>query len=79
LLTVISGVIMLASDLEARLGNRLFPLKMVFVVAAVVLMTLMRRRIAQSNTTSTTRALAAASLVCWLGAIATGRFLAYFQ
>jgi hypothetical protein len=78
-LTVISGVIMLASDLQTRLDNRLFPIKMAFVVAALVLTALLRRRIAQSNTTSMTRALAAASLVCWLGAIATGRFLAYFQ
>jgi hypothetical protein len=78
-LTAASGIVMLASDLEARLGNRLFPLKMLFVVAAVVLTAMMRRRIERSNTSPFTRALAAASLVCWLGAVAAGRFMAFFQ
>jgi hypothetical protein len=78
-LTTASGIVMLASDLEARLGNRLFPLKMLFVVAAVVLTAMMRRRIERSNTSPLTRALAAASLICWLGAVAAGRFMAFFQ
>ena len=77
--TTISGVIMLASDVQAKLGNRLFPLKMIFVALAVVITVLLRRRIEQSSLSGSTRALAAASLVCWLGAIAAGRFRAYFQ
>ncbi len=77
-LTAISGAIMLLSDLT-RLGNRLFPVKMTLVAAAVVLTVVMRRRIARSNESAATRACAAASLACWLGAIAAGRFMAYFQ
>ena len=77
--TTISGVIMVASDVQSKLGNRLFPLKMIFVALAVVITVLLRRRIEQSSLSGSTRALAAASLVCWLGAIAAGRFMAYFQ
>ena len=78
-LTAVSGLIMLASDLQARLGNRVFPLKMLFVVVAVVLTMMMRRRIEQSSVSASTRALALASLLCWVGAVAAGRFMAYFQ
>ena len=77
--TTMSGVIMVASDLQSKLGNRLFPLKMIFVALAVVITALLRRRIEQSSLSGSTRAFAAASLVCWLGAIAAGRFMAYFQ
>jgi len=78
-LTVISGIVMLLSDFQARLGNRLFPMKMAFVVAAIVLMAVMRRRIEREELSPSTRALAAASLACWLGAITAGRFMAFFQ
>ena len=78
-LTVISGVVMLLSDFPARLENRLFPLKMAFVVAAIVLTVLLRRRIENANVSAATRTAAAISLVCWIGAITAGRFLAYFQ
>ena len=77
--TTVSGVIMLASDLQTKLGNRIFPLKMIFVALAVVITVLLRRRIEQSSLTGSTKAFAAASLVCWLGAIAAGRFMAFFQ
>jgi hypothetical protein len=77
--TTISGVIMVASDVQSKLGNRLFPLKMIFVALAVVLTVLLRRRIEQSSLSGSTRAFAAASLVCWLGAIAAGRFMAFLQ
>lgn len=77
--TVASGTIMLLSDLQTRLGNQLFPVKMIFVAGAVVLLALLRRRIASSNVSPSTRVLAALSLVCWLGAIAAGRFMAYLQ
>ena len=48
-LTVASGVIMLLSDLQTRLANQLFPVKMAFVVGAVVLLAVLRRRMAASN------------------------------
>lgn len=78
-LTVISGLVMLLSDLQTRLANPLFPLKMTFVVAAVVLLLPLRRRSERANVSAATRACAAASLVCWLGAIVAGRFMAYMQ
>jgi hypothetical protein len=77
-LTAISGSVMLASDLETKLGNRVFPYKMTLVVIAVVLTLIMRRRVEASSATASTRALAVASLLCWLGAIAAGKFMAYF-
>jgi len=77
-LTAISGLVMLASDLQTKLGNRVFAYKMAFVVIAVVLTVLMRRRVAAPRVTASTRALAAASLLCWLGAVAAGKFMAYF-
>jgi hypothetical protein len=80
--TVLSGVIMLVSDLQTRLANSLFPMKMTFVLAAMVLTLAMRRRIAEagvdSTVSSSTRVLALASLVSWLGAVASGKFAAYF-
>ena len=78
-LTVASGAIMLLSDLQTKLANQLFPIKMVFVAGALVLLVLLRRRISASNVSPLTRALAALSLVCWLGAIVAGRFMAYLQ
>ena len=80
--TLVSGLVMLGSDPQAKLENRLFPLKMLLVAAAVVLTAVLRRRVAsagvESHVSPSTRALAAASLVCWLGAVASGKFAAYF-
>ena len=77
-LTAISGAVMLASDLQAKLGNRLFQYKMALVVLAVVFTVVMPRRLAALPVTRSTRALAATSLLCWLGAVAAGKFMAYF-
>ena len=78
-LTALSGVVMLLSDFQTRVGNKLFPVKMALVVAAIVLTALLRRRVEREDESASARALAAASLVCWLGAIAAGRFMAFFQ
>ena len=77
--TAISGVVMVLSDFETRVTNRLFPLKMACVVAAIVLTALMRRRVERADLSTPTRAMAAASVACWLGAITAGRFMAFFQ
>jgi hypothetical protein len=54
---------------------------MAFVAASVALMVLVRRRVktagASGRETSPGRWLALASLVCWAGAIAAGRFMAF--
>ena len=61
-LTVASGVVMLMSDLQTKLANGLFPVKMAFVVGALVLLAVMRRRIEAANVSTLTRVLAALSL-----------------
>ena len=79
--SAISGAVMLAVDATAKLANPLFVVKMAFVTASVALMFLVRRRVraagAAGRQASTGRWLALASLVCWAGAIAAGRFMAY--
>ncbi len=81
-LTVASGVVMLGTDVQTKLLNRLFPVKMVLVIAAIVLTAALQHRVtASSDGASVPRAmrvLAAASLLCWLGAISAGKFAAYF-
>ena len=77
-LTIASGLIMLLSDLT-RLDNRLFPVKMGCVAAAIVLTLVMRRRVERAGGSGVTRLCAAVSLVCWLGAITSGRYMAYLQ
>ena len=83
-LTAISGLIMLGADLQTKLENRIFPVKMALVAGAVILMLVMRRvvfaRAAPDQTAvpPSARLLALASLLCWLGAVAAGQFAAYF-
>jgi hypothetical protein len=80
--TAASGLIMLAGDATTKLANPLFSVKMIFVAASVALMVLVRRLLRRADTAnlnqSRGRWLAAASLVCWVGAMAAGRFMAYF-
>jgi len=81
-LTVVSGLLMFGSDPQAKIMNRLFALKMLFVIAAIALTVVLRGRVAsagvESNVPPAVRALAAVSLLCWLGAVAAGKFMAYF-
>lgn len=81
-LTVLSGLVMLGSDPQTKITNRLFPLKMLFVVAAIALTLVLRGRVASAGVESrvppAVRVLAAMSLLCWLGAVAAGKFMAYF-
>jgi hypothetical protein len=79
--TVVSGLVMLGTDVQTKVMNRVFPLKMLFVLAAIVLTAVLRTHVASTRVESPSflvRALAAASLVCWCGAIASGKFAAYF-
>jgi len=81
-LTLVSGLVMLGSDPQSKLENRLFLPKMLFVAAAIVLTAVLKRRVAkagvESHVSASSRALAAASILCWLGAVALGKFAAYF-
>ena len=79
--SVISGLVMVAVDATTKLANPLFGVKMIFVAASVVLMVFVRRLVTRADGSSFDRTrgrwLAAASLVCWVGAIAAGRFMAF--
>jgi hypothetical protein len=79
--SVISGLVMVAVDATTKLANPLFGVKMIFVTASVVLMVFVRRLVTRADESSPDRTrgrwLAAASLVCWAGAIAAGRFMAF--
>ena len=81
-ISAVSGFLMLAVDATAKLANPLFGVKMAFVALSVALMVLVRRMLKAGGAArpepSRGRWLALASLVCWAGAIAAGRFMAYF-
>jgi hypothetical protein len=79
-----SGVALLAANASGMLSSTMFFVKMGFVAAAVLIMRLIRGRVfgdaeivRSGNGPSVARGLAAASLLCWLGAIGAGRLTAY--
>jgi len=80
--SAVSGLVMLAVDATSKLANPMFSVKMIFVAASVALMVFVRRLLKTAEPArrepSRGRWLALASLVCWAGAIAAGRFMAYF-
>ena len=80
--SAVSGLVMLAVDATSKLANPMFSVKMIFVAASVALMVFVRRLLKTAaparREPSRGRWLALASLVCWAGAIAAGRFMAYF-
>ena len=82
-LNAISGTILLAIDLAKKLGNADFYVKMAFIAVAVVTLRMLRTDVFGDPSmddrppSSKARILAVTSLVCWLGAIVSGRLLAY--
>jgi hypothetical protein len=79
-ISAVSGFVMVAVDVSAKLANPLFGVKMAFVAASVALMVLVRRRVKAAGVSgceTSGRWLALGSLVCWAGAIAAGRFMAF--
>lgn len=82
-LNAITGVLLLAADATKRLTNPDFYVKMLCVFAGVGLLVVLRRRVFSNPTLDGTplpagaKTLAWASLGCWLGAIVSGRLLAY--
>lgn len=85
LLNAGSGVLLFMANGQALIANWTFLLKIVLIVVGSVLLYGLWRRAAgepeamQSKTafTPATRALAAATILCWLGAITSGRYIAY--
>ena len=81
-INAISGVALFAADATTKGTTTVFLSKLVIIVLAVVVLMSIKRTVfgdgsAAGKTTVTVRALAAASLVLWLAAIATGRYMAY--
>jgi hypothetical protein len=82
-LNAISGLILLAIDLTKKLGNPDFYVKMVFIAIAVVTVRMLKTEafgaaaVDEGPASGKARVLAATSLICWLGAIVSGRLLAY--
>lgn len=78
-----SGTILLIAYPTKALTNPVFWVKLVFVAVGLVQLRLIDRRLLGNESLDTNpvptsaRRLAWVSLVCWAGAIGTGRFLAY--
>lgn len=81
-LNAASGVALLLAYPTKALTNPVFYIKLGLIAAALALFTTIRRRLsgspaAESAIAGRVRTLAVASLMCWAGAILSGRLLAY--
>jgi hypothetical protein len=78
-----TGTVLLMADATTKLTNPDFYVKMVFVFSGVTLLVMMRRKIFRNPKLdevplpSSAKIMAWLSLVCWTGAITSGRLLAY--
>lgn len=77
-LNAVSGTILLMASDPSKLLNPLFYIKMAFIAVAVWLMTREKKQLFGEQPRPAPRWLAVLSLVCWFGAIVTGRLLAYY-
>jgi hypothetical protein len=82
-INAVTGTMLLLADATAKMTNPDFGIKMVFIALAVITQRLIEKRVLrdpqvdQAPPSANARMLAVASLVCWLGAITSGRLLAY--
>jgi hypothetical protein len=81
-LNAATGTILMVVDATTKLRNPDFFVKMGFILVAVIVQRLIEKRVfrdpdVDAPLTTNAKMLAAASLVCWLGAITAGRLLAY--
>lgn len=78
-----TGTILLVADATTKLTNPDFYVKMVFIALAVVNLQMLRSRVFRDPLidkkpfTSNAKVLAITSMIFWLGAITSGRLLAY--
>lgn len=84
-LTLMTGLVFFAGSAGAYLGNPLFIIKMIFLVAAVLLSLFVHQRyVAQAvswpegYTPMNARLAAGASLLLWIGVLFSGRLITYF-
>ena len=79
-----SGAVLFLSDATAKLANPAYLVKMTLVFLAAGITVAIRRRVFRSaaidavGVDASSRYLAAASILCWFGAITAGRYMAYF-
>jgi hypothetical protein len=83
-INAISGVILLAADATTKVVSPIFYTKMAFITLAVWIIQLFKSRLFGhpdsldvASVPGKDKMLAAASLVCWLGAVTAGRLMAY--
>ena len=82
-INAVTGLLLLMQDASTKLMNPDFYVKMVFIALAIVTLRMLRARvfrdprIDEQPMSASIKVLAGASLFCWLGAITTGRLLAY--
>lgn len=82
-INAVTGVILFCPDATVKSISPVFWTKLVFVAIAMVLTVQIKKHVFKDPladkrpVTMNSRALAFASLICWLGAITAGRLLAY--
>jgi hypothetical protein len=83
-INVVSGLVLLAADATTKLTNWDFYAKLAFISIAVVVLKRLRKTLfhnpevkGELSITERAKALGVVLLVCWAGAIAAGRFMAY--
>lgn len=82
-INAVTGVILLAADATTKLANPDFYVKMVFIALAVINLRMIKTRVFrdpqvdQKPLSTNAKILALTSLIFWLGAIGTGRLMAY--
>ena len=82
-INAVTGVVLLIADATTKMTNPDFYVKMVFIALAVVNLRMLRTRVFQSPLVdknpmpANVKLLAVTSMVFWLGAITSGRLLAY--
>jgi hypothetical protein len=85
IINAISGTMMLMADATTKLTTPDFYIKMFFVFAGLYVLIRMRRdvfenpQLDQAPVSGNAKVLAWAGLVCWFGAITSGRLLAYVK
>lgn len=78
-----TGLILLAADATTKMTNPDFYIKMVFIALAIINLRMLRNRVFRDPLidkrplTSDVKVLAVTSMICWVGAITSGRLLAY--
>jgi hypothetical protein len=82
-INAISGLLLLMADASTKLINPVFFVKMIFISSAVAIIWLMNRKVFRNEgfnydaIPTNIKAMAGASLLCWVGATTAGRLMAY--